>query len=1584
MRRLQCSSRVVAPLVLVSLLLLAERAEAQRVTGTPMPRGEVTGLELGIEGGTSAPRGAAIRWFFTLYEVVGHDTLRPARAGRLRVLASDRVDQAIAELRTDRNGRAEVAIPVLPDSPSSFTVVVEARSGGVRRLFSTSVDSLNSARIELVADRAEAQPGELVSVVGRAVSLVDGRPLAGRELRVSAVDQDGRSLGPRTELETADGGQFVANVEVPAGVTAIRITAHLVNLGRASVQVAVSSRDAPRMVVRAVPRARLVSPGASVPVDVMVRRADGRPVRGARISLGGDPAARTPSKVRTDRAGRATIRWEISRGLTSAAIEDVSSVVHAARDGLGAASDEIGVRVAREAYRVGIAVEGGGLVPDLPSRIYVRVGGADGLPAAQIPIVLESPLFGTLRERTGAEGVAVFHVRPVVRAGIEGRDRCGGATASSTVITVGEGDDALRLERCTAIDPDSTIRLRPDRHVLAAGEELAIEVFRASSVAREPTEIMLLRRHGERLEPVARELLSVGARQATITVPSDISGEVVLRARSLIGRALEPVRGGTAMIWVTTGTREGVSVRSGEGGATVRLARDGIGSTLLVVPEEEAEALMERLSVAIHPSLGRLLERPSEIDGALLEGWLAARTPRDDACPAVLRGGDVVVMPAPDDPTLHGVQRDPVRVRSRFVRGRLALVVRTIEQRLEEGIPTNIGDVGVHTPRGWRFNREALTAVIGEHLLSGPTPRTLGGEPLMLADLEAFDSAFTFDNMARRVTRKRLLALLIALRDFVRERELDLWHQRGDPALWLRLVVDDRGLDEAALFDAWGRPMTIRRAPGGRARFDFLHPLPQGYELVSAGPDGRFGTGDDLFDPFERVLTAGSAYAEAVAESDLLARLHRVELSQATIAEVARIFVVDPEGSAESSEEVATRGWADLLVPTPEIEGVEHFQRSWLPMEREPAVLSRSRPSWTSPLDLGEEPRSYSIIAVAWTREGWASTARAPHRGGFPVILSAEPLRRLGLREPLILPIVVASLPGGPESPVISVEGQGSVSAELVNGDTRADLVLGPGGAVVSRVRLSGQTEGRGRVRIDVAAPDGGGGRSISLDLRVLRRGSLRSQIASAALSGPVELPLEVPRDARDVRGQLVLSRPTDFFSDPALEQWLRFDPALVAWAASVSGQELPPEVVRQLESVTHRDGTVSGEIPELSAACAAVAWASSTQGVSWAQRATAAHVASNGASESGDLRGLARDAAILAALSIAASPAGDAPLSRAMTGMQDALRATVRGNRNNVGLLARSAAALLLSDRRDVRGRTMLSLVREHLAPGFRGGLVVAIEGAELDAHRGRSGSEQLIATAALAIAAHQAGERELARELAEGLAARTHVALELGGEPLFWLLAARAFGVFGIADSVTVTVERGQDIRQIVLDDGVVTLPLDLPTAGRATKIRVVPSAADRTLPLVRSVARYSRAPQSLDGGPFGLAIGGDTGFVSERSAFVATITNRRDLAVDRPVLLVTLPSGATLDQIGRDAMTRSAGVVDVAEPDGRGVVRVRCAPLAAGEEMRLPIPVRWTAAGRRQGIFMVAFPEDRAWELSALQPEELDVPFRPDSDL
>ena len=99
----------------------------------------------------------------------------------------------------------------------------------------------------------------------------------------------------------------------------------------------------------------------------------------------------------------------------------------------------------------------------------------------------------------------------------------------------------------------------------------------------------------------------------------------------------------------------------------------------------------------------------------------------------------------------------------------------------------------------------------------------------------------------------------------------------------------------------------------------------------------------------------------------------------------------------------------------------------------------------------------------------------------------------------------------------------------------------------------------------------------------------------------------------------------------------------------------------------------------------------------------------------------------------------------------------------------------------------------------------------------------------------------------------------------------------------------------------------------------------------------------------GSLQVAVEGKTRGRDECAELELVVTNRSPRAIAAPTLEVNLPAGAELDEEGRVAMRRKLA----AEPDAtRGTLRLVLAGLPPGGQRRIPLPLRWSVAGKLRG--------------------------------
>lgn len=1570
LRLMQVAWTLLAVVAALSPGLASAQAARARVR-----QGAVDGVEMQLDGSLSVAPGERLRWLVTAYEVRGLSELAPAAGATVHVAASYDPTQDAVEVTTDASGRALVELAVPLDVDPSFTAILRlVHANGIQRRYELPVSTRPPVRVDVFVDRPSVEPRGTVRIFGRVRAASGGRPLADEAVEVTLEDPGRGPILAPLELTTDASGVFSASAELPEEHRgALRIRARVERGERPVVADAMTEvrEPAPRPIYVAVaPAQTLVAPGTRVPLEVVVRGRAGRPIEGATVTLDGAQREDPDRRAVTDGRGRARLSWLAPR--RGGGSFDFNVTVSASKEGVGRGDAGALVRVGSLPYALAYAVEGGAL-SDLGGDVFARVVGPDGRPAgAGVEVRASGSRFSPVRGTTDASGVAVLHV--ALDRAPDPSDRCGGQTSTAIALSAGTAE----LDGCLMLDPDAAARVRVAAPEVRPGHALDVTVDRAAAARAAPVALSVLT--AER-RVVAYRVLGPNETAASIAIPEDADGLLTVRARPLIGAARQPVRGGVVLVWARPAPRRGVSADlSPSGRVTIGLTGAEAPGTAVVVASEIAQAsdVLQQVARSLDGPLARLsvgVESPSP---DFLRGALAASAPGDDAAPAVLRGGRVIDVPAPASPVAAGLLRDPWRSRARFVEGRLALLLRALEQTVAAALPERIDDVAVQVNGRYRFNDQVLEAVAQSGQVGAEGATGLGGDPLTIDQLRRFDAQIDYDHVARRITRERLFRLILSLRGFVHGQGFDLpWSRLGDPSEWMpalmgRPVPGGGPIARGDLVDGWGRPFEIRPARGGRARFSFVDALGT-WEIVSAGPDGRFGTGDDQHDPTARVLRSGSAYADAVGEDLLLGRLQGTELARASIALLRNLVPAPPVNYLRATQGGAGAPSAALWTALPSV--LEPLEDP-LALRREdrpgPGAAALSAPigadGTSVALTLDEEPRTWGAVVFVAGEDGSAGVALARSLAGSRLIVEGEIPPRVRTGEPVSLDLVVTNVSDEVLPVRLEAVGDG-LTAEVPD-----ELTVPAGGAAPVAVRLR---------------PDGAAGRG-GLTLRFLRGDeavrTVRADVQRVTGDHPLRLRaaglargatddegqdfrvrFTVPSDARRASGRVVLLSPGALGADPDLADVRDRDPALVAFASALAGRALDPATRARLLRRQDESGLVQGDDPALSSACAAAAWASADEDDEETRRALArlrAAMGRLGAPSMEDPAEVRRWSAVLGALAAGGVPTAEDvadPVAATARGARVVLRATLRSHPDEPSLLARAAAALLLADPREVYGRAMLERARESLRDVPGGGARV------VPSDRLAGELESLAATAALAVAAHQVGDLALADRLARGALARDHVATRAGGETLFWLLASGAYGALGVgAERVEVTVDGAR--QEVDLSSGRAVLAL----APRAGDHEVRVTAPAEGAAFVRVEAAMER-PFTAREGPYALALEGDAGDVATGAAFELSVTARE--AVARTVVDISLPAGATLDPALRRRLA-SVGPIRRVEEREPGFLRVELGPLAEGVTATLPLPLRWSVRGTLRGLGAVAYPLGRPEAMSALAPRDLTV--------
>ncbi|MCC7540261.1 MAG: hypothetical protein IT379_28845, partial [Deltaproteobacteria bacterium] len=878
------------------------------------------GWELALSGTSQATYGEPYHLSGTAYRVSGLATLRPAPGAqvRVRIATSTLPRETIVEARAtaDREGRFTVALAV-PDRPIAGPRV-EVELG--ERVFERALAIGSGLAVDLLTDRAMYEPGERVHVLARVRARRRGAPARGRSIRLRIATPAGDSLATEV-LTTAQSGGASLRVAIPAGAVdgTYAVEASVLGGGSsasATRHVRVGRRTVERLLAELELDRAVVAPAARLRGTVRVRAPSGAPVRQARVLV--RPADGAPTtEVRTDDAGEARFSVLAPAFLAgdSAPAVAFARVVHAA---YGTVETRAPYTLARVPWTVSAVAHGGALVPEVDHEVYLAIGDVrGGAPPVGTPVEVSGAAVpgGRLRATTDRHGFVAVSLRLPRGAAAQHRGAtCACRVATSLGVTI-EAAPVATARVCVAVAPDAQLAIHAERAVVAPGEEVSFRVARRSSAQRRPVLVELLVASDER-PAVATTVLPGGLDRGALRLPEGSVGPFQLRARPWIAGAVSLGTGASTAVLVRPA--DAFTPRA-EPEAEVSRVRTPARVRLGSAPGTRGWATIVARDLAAHGGeddyalawLGGAL-RNAVVDPAtpeadrLLRSALSALLAPDakavEAPPLVYEPGHSGPAVYPEaSAAARGVLRDPFARRDELLRRGIGATMRVLEHRIERVGARIAGDEPALSDRGGRrsFHPDALARLVGTGQIARSQVETLGGTLATVAMLTAADPSFSFDAAARRVTRRRLVRLMLALGVY-----LDPERTRGRPAgeppeRWLSRLVQHRMIAPEGLVDAWGRPFRLRRA----ARPAVVVAVEAaGWELVSAGPDGILGNADDVRDPFVRLVPRATPYAIASGEDQLMTQL--ADLGPVSTGGLARMASAFAAVTAQASEEL--------------------------------------------------------------------------------------------------------------------------------------------------------------------------------------------------------------------------------------------------------------------------------------------------------------------------------------------------------------------------------------------------------------------------------------------------------------------------------------------------------------------------------------------------------------------------------------------------------------------------------------------------------------------------------------------------------
>jgi hypothetical protein len=1614
--------------------LATTRGDAQVRRSLPAASSTARGVELELHGTASVVAGRDLLLRGVTYGVTDLATLRPlphAHVSASLVIHRENDDERVEAASTaesDVAGRFAIAVPVPLVDARSAEVRIDVSAGGASRRFVQRVMITEPYAIEVMSDRVLYEPGETIHAWVRVTDVVSRAPVPGRRLRLEAVSQgDTAEIVATREFTTSNMGAASFDVPIDRDSSDRGLTLRVASVDEgiplrgADLAVRVGRRAMERMNVTVRFEHPVVAPGEIVRGAAVVRAASGAPIAGAQVELRHGSSTTT---VTTNAAGQATFAWN-APVFAARDVQWESAAVRAVHPAAGSARATASYVISSAPFQVSTTMGHDGAIPEIDSPLYLAV--TDPLGAA-VPrgtrVRVSGRIIGAraVEASTDAHGFAVVPVRASLDAIATHRGgECDGVVASTLRVEV-IGRESFETRACVPVSRDAMVRVEARPAVVVPGGVLHLHVTRRSAVRTRSVAVDLLGGSGHASMVLGSVVLPPGVERADVPVPRGYVGILATRARPVSGAETAEGTGSLDAVLVRPAHAFDLHLDAGHRrfrpGDTARFTAQsppGLRDAAIafVVRDLAAHAGERNFARAwLGGAFSAAVVSPDTEDNErLVRVALASVLDRDFAPtlpdPLVPPIGESAAEYSEPDESSRGDLRDPFARRDEFVRRGVGPAMRALEAAIESDLADGTDVVIARDGGRAHFAVNAIASLVSLDRLPRESAVTLGDAPLTVALLERAQLGFDFDRAARRVARARLVRLLAALLGPVDPGEETPSPLAPDPPdRWLSRLVTWGRLSNAALRDPWGGTFVLHPVQGRRPAVS-LGARVIDWELASPGPDGVLGNADDVRDPFERVVPEATAYAVASGEDDLMQNLASLDpgadalqqmlaayrrigagAHEETIGDV--VTARDSEGAVfggVGEGTIGTMGYGSgrgsgmgygrlggrgTAGPTGALAGLASLVR-----ERFPATLlfvgeHPLHPSGRTTFDvpLADALTTYRIEAIAWTADGWTTSARTQIEVDRDVVVDA---------------------------PIPSVATPGDVLRVPVRVANRSDRAL--------RVRVGLALEEGLDARTGesvVVALDRGESREVTTTLDVRARSMGRVRItaideASGAVLDAVRRPMAIVAEARpavledvalvDRRGAMRLEVPADavartdgvvritagtaVVADPSTWGARESDPSWAMWALAMSGRAIP--------SALERGGIDHGADFARTARVAGAHWTrrdidDATIGAMLARLSAAFDTHARSATEAVDAGGILLG--LLPAIAHreerrALREALDSVVRRLQRAVDAAAAPRVDGPALAIGAWLLRASSTHQSARADEYLRRAMRAVHEH-------GEGLVLEGA------GGSVSERVRASSTLALAvlasgdratafcfAREIGDRDTMRATRDPAARALAYALfaRLTTQPAAGAASTATIRVDGIATTVPLAQGEAHLTSAVLSRPGVHTVAVELATPA------ILRTSATARFGLPWSRVERIRAPLEI-------VLDGAAGARDTRSAFWLRIRNRGPRVLQHAIARIELPAGAEVDDEARRDLVARLGAQPIVE--GR-TLTLPLRPLAPGGSARLPLRIRWTLGGTLHGLGVAVRTDDGAAGATAtLAPRVLAIPDRGEEPL
>ncbi|MBX3231013.1 MAG: hypothetical protein KIT84_36750 [Labilithrix sp.] len=1097
------------------LLVVATTAgEAAAKPGDPADRG----LDLFVHAPKRVYAGDSATLDLLAYGFVTVTDARPLdRAGVIATWDPESLGEGVTtapgeiSATTDGQGRATIKVPVPEGGAHKLTLLVALRHGEHVRTRKVQIDRLPRHAVRVQVPDPSVVPGSRVPAWVTVTDTRTGAPTRGASVDVALLESDLVRVLDRVTTDAS--GIARATLMIPKSAKAgagfsIRGRLAVANGGHVEQKVALSLREERPATpsLRARWTELQLKPGEIGHATIDLLDATGEPIANHPLLYWVGPRGTSPPKTdedwkslgkpaTTNGLGHVDVTAQAPRVVTALGSSLTVVVRTTLEDQSRDAHDSVNVGL--PVAEASLEVENGELVPGAKQRAFLHVSdGEDGVAG-------EFSLEGDgLRAKvtTDAHGDAEV-TWPVPEDVGAKRDvgPCAGGVAAAVTVRQTTPIPALArhpepFQLCVAVDRERHAVLRSSMYVARVGDKPKLTVDGGKRAPRGAGSVTVTSPAGTGTatwsgsEDAVLDLSGAtpGLHDVTLAVPranapTDTMHTRVLVVPSVLPRTTAKIASGKLL----PGADVDVDVTLDDGHG-----KPLAGAITAVVIDKEGggsirglEAIDTRWRLCGDANVAR--ERCDEF----LEGGATAETLR--------RAALATSSPKPLAPEL-----DPAAHAKGQLKETFSEVLHSLEGAVFQAeTPESQRDVRRKENGRWTFNPELMTLVTAAMTEEPTTP---GGDPFKLGDLIAVDAQVSFDAVARRVTRLKLFNVLVAIRNFLNQENLTPDEPiLRDPNGIIRRLVREGQLSKEMLIDPWGGTIQLVKGGGG---LPFLT-VARGWELHSPGPDGVLGSGDDVKDPFERVVRSGTPYAEAMGEDEIVDARLDMRVGEATVSSWQAMFDrltgkhIGSIGSGSGTGQGFGSGHGRL--------GGSHVAKA--PQVRMGQSIVTETARWTEPVRvddkgharvrvrLGDYETTWQIALLARTDAGQTAVTSVDAPAFLPLSAHVDVGRRLHLKDAVAGRVVVRNRTPQATKVALDLAAEGGLA--LAPGQAASLSLDVPANAVRSAfVRYVAKAEGTGRASVVMRGPGIAGDRSVT-------EVPIEPQGESLVISNGVEVP---------------------------------------------------------------------------------------------------------------------------------------------------------------------------------------------------------------------------------------------------------------------------------------------------------------------------------------------------------------------------------------------------------------------------------------------------------------------------------------------